>query len=469
MKKYSLIILAILFLSTTGCKKWFDVIPKTEMKGDALFSTEAGFRDALIGVYALMTQPASYGSELTMAYLDVLAQTYDNTRTTSGHSYLKAADFDYKEAGEEKRLEKIWKQEYKAIVNTNIILQKAEENRSIFKGKNFNIIKGEALGLRAFLHFDLLRMFGHAPLEGLNQKAIPYANAYTNVPFKQSTSLEVISFIITDLNNARELMKDSDPYSPSLMKKEDAGFASGNRNVRMNYYAITALMARVYLYAGEKEKALIKAKEVIDSGLFPPFSSGSGVTDKKNYIFPSEQIFSLTITDLKTRYSDRFFPEVGNNASPTSLTMRNTTLLTIFPAGLDTDYRNNWFETSTSSTKRLSKYSYNTIIPLIKISEMYLIAAEAEPVTSIAVKKYLNVLKVHRGLSELDAQTTSDVLLKTEIKNEYRREFIGEGQLFYYYKRLNEQKFPTLPQFSNSSQVYNLPIPSIEIEFGNIE
>lgn len=467
MNIYKICLAVFLLVAGTGCKKWFDITPKTEMKAEVLFSSQAGFRDALIGVYALMTEPSSYGSELSMAYVDVLAQTYDNARTVAGHSYFDAAAYKYTIANEESRLLRIWKLQYKAIVNANIIISKADEKRAVFTGSNYNIIKGEALALRAYLHFDLLRLFGPSPATGLTKKAIPYADAYTNVPFEQSTVEQVMSKALKDLTDARELLKESDPYGPAKIDETVAGLGAGNRKVRMNYYAATALMARIYLYKGDKLNALAKAKEVIDSDLFPSFNP-SGSIQKGDYIFESEHIFSLTISDLKTRYADLYFPEVAISTSPTQLSMRNTVLAGIFPAGLNTDYRNNWFETATSSTKRITKYSYNTLIPLIKISEMYLIAAETETTLSTAIS-YLNVLIVHRGLSALDIPSTSQVLLDTEIENEYRREFISEGQLFYYYKRRDRQKLPTIAQFANSEAVYTLPIPVSEIEFGNIE
>ena len=469
MKKSIIFILFLIVLGTTSCKKWFDVVPKTEMKGSVLFSNQAGFRDALTGVYALMTQKDSYGTELSMGYVDVLAQTYDYVRTSVGHIYQNAANYSYTEVGEQARLLRIWRQEYKAIVNCNIIIQQTDEKKTLFTGKNYNIIKGEAIALRAFLHFDLLRLYGESPMTGLSKKAIPYANAYTNVPFQQSTGTEVINQIINDLTSARELLKDADPYGPERVDSSLSSLTVGSRTVRMNYYAATALMARVYLYSVDKVNALNKAKEVIDSKLFPLFTSTAGQTQKKDYIFPTEQVFSLTIPDLKTRYADIYFPEVGYSGSTTALTIRNTTLNTVFPAGLNTDYRLNWFEPATSSAMRISKYSYNTLIPLIKISEIYLIAAESETSSAVAINSYINPLRVHRGISELDGSSTNQSQVDTEIKLEYRREFIGEGQLFYYYKRLDVQKLPTLSIFINSDNVYKLPIPNAEIEFGNIE
>ena len=69
-------IILSLFVALTGCNDWLDVSPKADMKAEDLFGTEAGFRDALVGVYALMCGTNSYGRDLTYGYLDVLAQYY---------------------------------------------------------------------------------------------------------------------------------------------------------------------------------------------------------------------------------------------------------------------------------------------------------------------------------------------------------------------------------------------------------
>jgi hypothetical protein len=465
MKSYKLWIAAVLLLGSSSCNKWFDVTPSTEMKADVLFSDEAGFRDALTGIYVLMSQKDAYGSELSMAYIDVLAQTYDNVRSNAGHSYRDAANYAYNETTEEARLLRIWKQQYKAIANLNILLDKADENRNVFTGNNYNVIKGEAYALRAFLHFDLLRLFGHSPQRGLERPAIPYVDAHTNVPFVQGTAGEVIAAILADLEEARALLKAVDPMGPALADDQNGSLATGNRQIRMNYYAATALMARVHLYQGNKTSALEKAVEVIDSKLFPAFDAAS-VTGSGDYIFTSEHVFALQISDLKTRYSDLFFPTIDHATNPVALVLNNSQLNNIFPAGLNTDYRNNWFEAASGTTKRIAKYAYNVFIPLIKISEMYLIAAESEPDKDIAVTEYLNELKIHRGLAPLDAPSTTTEMLGQEIAAEYRREFIGEGQLFYYYKRLDVQKLPTIAQFTDSDAVYSLPIPVSESEFG---
>ena len=76
---------------------------------------------------------------------------------------------------------------------------------------------------------------------------------------------------------------------------------------------------------------------------------------------------------------------------------------------------------------------YQYLMPLMRISEMYLIAAEC--LDDVELKfGYLNKLRAARKV----ASVSEDKNIMDEIEKEYRREFIGEGQLFWYFKRQNK-------------------------------
>jgi hypothetical protein len=245
-------IILSLFLALTACNDWLNVSPKTDMKAEDLFSTEAGFRDALIGVYALMATDNLYGKNLSYAYLDVLAQYYtsphSNTSAGYEHNLKNAAAYNYTETGEESRILSIWSSHFSAIANINQALLFIDENRDVFTSEDIHhIYKGEFLALRALLHFNVLRLFALSPMmdnqNGLNTLAIPYVEQYTNIAQPQLTVKEVLAKIVKDLLAAKDLMREREIFNES-----DASSPMYKRSQRMNYYAVTALLARVYLY-----------------------------------------------------------------------------------------------------------------------------------------------------------------------------------------------------------------------------
>ncbi|MNY63490.1 SusD family protein [compost metagenome] len=89
---------------------------------------------------------------------------------------------------------------------------------------------------------------------------------------------------------------------------------------------------------------------------------------------------------------------------------------------------------------------------------MYYIAAESEQNVS-----YLNTVRNNRGLLNL-AGTAN---LTTELLKEYQKEFFGEGQLWYYYKRLNSTTIPNPLSASGNVTMnatkYVVPLPLSEL------
>ena len=93
--------------------------------------------------------------------------------------------------------------------------------------------------------------------------------------------------------------------------------------------------------------------------------------------------------------------------------------------------------------------SYPYMIPVLRMSEMYLIAAECYADTDEA-KAYerLNALRNARQISSVSTS------LALNIEEEYIREFAGEGQLFWYYKRTNALALTTI--YDRSRPVVNM-------------
>ena len=463
-------IILSLVVALTACNDWLNVSPKTDMKAEDLFSTEAGFRDALIGVYALMATSNLYGKNLSYGYLDVLAQYYtsprSNTSTGYEHNLKNAAAYNYTESDEESRILSIWSSHFSAIANINQALLFIDENREVFTSEDIHhIYKGEFLALRALLHFNILRLFAPSPMmdnqNGLNALAIPYVEQYTNIAQPQLTVKEVLEKVVKDLLAAKDLMKERE-----IFNEFDSSSPMYKRNQRMNYYAVTALLARVYLYENEKEAALTEVKKIIgevDGENPTSYTLATSGATATNPMFQSELIFTLDVQKLKD-LSENSFSETSLSDV---LLVSEKGKQTIFTAsGLESDFRSSLL-TATSNGKEyvFSKYNNMNYIPLFKLSELYLIAAECADGED--AYWYLNQLRNHRGLSSIEH--TKDI--ESYIYQEYRREFLGEGQLFFYYKR---KLYDTVGAEDNVGiedlkAVYNLPIPTSEIDFGNIK
>src|SRR6478735_5680483 len=117
-------------------------------------------------MYPRSTPFSLYGANLSYSMIDILAQRYENKAATSDN-YYNMARYNYSTFSG--GISAIWSQQYAAIAQCNFIIENTDKQRSVLTNEEYGIIKGEALGMRAFLHFDLLRLFAPAHLDGANE------------------------------------------------------------------------------------------------------------------------------------------------------------------------------------------------------------------------------------------------------------------------------------------------------------
>lgn len=454
--------LCIVFIACTGCKKWLDVKPKTNVSESVLFQDEQGFKDALTGVYLQLASPSLYAKEFTMGTMDVFAQYYDVSAST--HNYNKAGLYEYTDARVQGTIDAFWRNSYNAIANVNNLLEGIEAKRNVFTGNNYELVKGEALGLRAFLHFDLLRAFGPIPEEGLGQKSIPYVSGFNMKVRPAISGTALIDSCIKDLKEATSLLS----VHKSVVYGVADPFLSHTRN-HFNYWAANGLLARIYLYKGDKINAYEKAMLIVNnSKLFPFVDRGTLAGSTPSRTFVSEHLFGIYVSDLKGINDQLFIAAADHNV----LTNKATFISELFE-GSSTDFRRIflWKNYGGTVPDLPVKYLQDDIqtsgmfikrIPLIRLSEMYYIAAETatNPGEQITL---LNTIRKNRGVAEL-SQSFNPMEIKTEIFKEYRKEFCQEGQLFFYYKRTNTARIAGYGKALNSA-VYVFPKPLDEIEF----
>lgn len=468
-----IVFITLLFSGIFSCKKYLDVRPKSQIKEEALLDNEKGFADALTGIYTLMARRTLYGDNLTLSFLDVLAQRYKSDKQTS--PYWDLVHYNYmsntSKLNVKSTISSIWLSMYSCVANANNILEKIDDKKDVFTGNHYDYIKGETLALRAMIHFDLLRIFGPIMSDNPEALSIPYRKVLDRKAIERQSGTKILELVIQDLEDALVLLKDD----PILTGTEDefTEFTWEFRKYRMNYVAVKALLARAQLYNGNKTEAYKNAKEVIDSGVWGFVNSQdistSGVC--RDRTFRNEQLFAVLINNMK-EYTDLYFNTVPTTYEDDVLNNDDAFINGVFENS-STDYRRQFLWESRSGKLLLTKFLqfdednggcpwFKNVIPLITISEMYYIAAESAPELSESIS-LLNEVMGHRGLDPLQG-SIDDTRLQNEILKEYQKEFYGEGQLFFYYKRKNFSQIPGTT-ISTSSDVYVLPVPEEELIF----
>ena len=182
MKIYHWIIACCLLLPLGGCSNWLDVIPEDSVDEKDLFSTGEGYRNALNGVYRQMSQTSMYGQQMSWGFIDVLGQLYNTQKLSNYSAYgIAGKNYAYRDETVKSVIQVIWSNTYNSIANCNNIVGRITgEDPSKFRGGEAeqHMIQGEALALRAFLHFDLLRLWAPAPVTNPSGNYMPYFENY---------------------------------------------------------------------------------------------------------------------------------------------------------------------------------------------------------------------------------------------------------------------------------------------------
>lgn len=464
-----------------SCDSWLEVKPYDKISEGELQKSEEGYQKMLNGIYIDLNSDALYGQSLSVEMIEVMGGAYAiGTDNSVWGNYKDLSNYQYGTEYWRNRLDQTWNKAYALILNCNKILENIDQNQGLFTGGNYYAVKGEALALRAMLHFDMLRLFGPVYAKDSDKKAIPYYNKQTNSPEPILTAKEVAEKVVADLEEARILLAN-DPVKTegTLMSGSQDGTSNfmRYRALRLNYYAVEALLARVNLYMGNKTEAFKYATDVIktaDQGIFPFVDKSQviGSPADPDRIFSSEVLFALTNTSRSKIHKNFYDPSRLPNYV---FRMDDNLMSNIVYGGAATTggyqddyrYRANWI--ATGSNRYFYKYSdmvangsiQNTMIPMIRLGEMFLIAAESQSDNLANGVQYVNALRRNRGVANL--QTLTPDLLKYE----YIRELYGEGQLFYLYKRLNSDIITSSNANKNpkaSDLIFVVPLPDSETE-----
>ena len=495
----------MLLTSTTSCSDWLDVAMSDKVMESTLFETNKGYLTALNGVYLELND--LYVDNLTAGNLDVMAQYYYVTKNYSHVKNVFAA-YEFNDPTFESYRNSVWSNAYRLIANTNVILEHCDAADAVLTEQYYPIVKGEALALRAMLHFDILRLFGPIYNEAnASKECIPYQLSSSKDIQPLLSASKVLEYVIKDLEDAIELLKDADPIITEGVRNDvqnDNGLDNNNlnyRQLRLNYYAVQALLARAYSWGGDKTKAYEIAKNEIINKITTeelvvfPWTTDEEVhaTGKQDRIFSSEVFFALYKNNLSNLYTNLFSSALDPNTGRLRFVGSgyNDSKLSYFYDDVN-DWRYEMWEVTKSNSdndegegtdedeegstlffKKFQEFAYDAetdgtelyryMMPLIRLSEVYLIAAEGAPSHEEAIE-YINTLRLHRNCRDIASESN----LQDAITAEFAREVIGEGQLFYYYKRHAMEYIMSGTAIGDTYKMelgnYVLPLPASEID-----
>jgi starch-binding outer membrane protein, SusD/RagB family len=412
------IFLSLLFALMISCQK-LEVVSPNDVASENVFKDADGLRSATIGLYSSLQQRDYYGG-----YFPLIADLNSDVAKAGGYDNPSLNEIgDHAVTPANIYVEQIYISLYKCLNNANAIIAAAEKisDPSLSEAEKNNI-KGQALAIRAMLHFDLLRMFGYhwdnnsafgIPVVTTVQE--PYAIVARN------TVAETYTAVVNDLKEALNLLP-----------------ADVTDSKYMHLTAAKAILARVYLYQKNFTQAALLGQELIDADdftLLPADESGTIYTTRQS----TESIFELGF-DAQNPSFYNGTTYVREDALRSEILFVASSSLHDFFDGRAGDQRAallNFVDNDVSILPdgRTQKYRGETTKDnpayIIRLAEIYLIVAEADGFTTTGLSA-LNELRVHRGLPAIKkAAIASTAVYQQLVADERLAELNFEGHRFF--------------------------------------
>lgn len=430
MNKIYISFLAIIVL-LSSCNDFLEIDSELELPADQALTTGTNVEAALISSYSELASGNFLGGRVQL-YSELMSDNFLPLQPVgatdfTGQIILRNANSVNID------VDNLWSSGYRAIARANAVIN-AIDNNTVTDNTSPELLnqwKGEALFIRAVAHFELLRLF-----------AQPYSNNPTSDPgipirIKALTENEVLprasveavyNQVITDLVTSQDLLPNS----------------NGNR---ASQWAAKGYLARVYFNQLDYDNAFTTAQDVIEnSGItlgadaFAPFRNVGNVNAQGGVVF-----------QLVTGFNPfgGYIPAGINYSITTGI----GSLYDVLQASTD-DIRSQesagGMLTVNDDGTFTNKWNTNDPInmPIIRISEMYLVVAESALLKSspedLPAQGRYNDLRRNYVTGYTDTGLTGDALLEA-IRDERRIELSVEGDRLHELKRLRIEGFGAIP------------------------
>lgn len=432
--------LVVLF---AGCDDFVEVdLPDSQLTAPAVFEDMATATTAMTEIYSkirdygvLSGAPSGLSHSLGL-YADEL--TYYGSSASPNDFYMNTL------TGSDPELKALWTTSYNQIYGANAVLYGVTNSTSLAPADR-DLLKGEALFVRALLHFYLVNLYGDVPY-------ITTTDYVVNSSVSRQSSAAVYTLIKADLNEAIMLLP--------------LDYVTSSRT-RPNLSTAHALLARVNLYLGLWAEASNEASAVLNQSELYEMTDLD--TTFKNYSPATIWQLSPAFDYFNTEEGSTFIFESG---PPARSALSAALLLSFEPTDLR---KTHWLkEVSDGTTTWYHPYKYKNMLMegdpdeqsiLFRIEEQYLIRAEARARQGelIGAKEDLNVIRNRAGLGNTNAVTGAEII--AAVLAERRHELFTElGHRFFDLKRVNglsNALSPSKPGWDSIDVLF--PIPSSEL------
>ncbi|WP_316814260.1 RagB/SusD family nutrient uptake outer membrane protein [Pedobacter heparinus] len=425
--KFGMTTLIICCICALSCRKFVEIDPpKTSLIKATVFTDDATATATIIDIYGQMINGAAYSSGVVNGLsfkAGLAADELDNYSTIVDRIEYATNNLTPLTSGLNATF---WLVPYQTILKANAVLEGLSASIGLTPAVKSRL-EGEAKFLRAFAHFYLVNLFGDVPLVLTTDYRI-------NGVIPRTSKTEVYQQIIKDLKDAQNLL--------SINYLTATGTVTPERK-RVNKFAATAMLARVYLYTGDWLNAETEASKVIS------------YTD----LYGSEVIGNMFLKNSKEAIW-QLGRDAGNAADAATFLIPNTaiipangalkaSLITLFASG---DLRKlNWIDSLVRPTAKYyypKKYKVTAISPIseyamvLRLGEQYLIRAEARAhqgskvIGSNSAESDLNFIRNRAGIGNTSA--TNEATMLAAIEQERRFELFTEwGHRWLDLKRTN--------------------------------
>ena len=431
---------SIFFFLIISCEKLEVETPDHLLIGETVFTDAKTVEAAILGLYAnLRDKVLLTGSIKGMS--NVLGNYADEITYVSSYGLAEEQFYRNNLLASNESISEIWNESYNSIYAANAILEGVTDSE-YFTEEQSNVFTGEALFVRALVHFYLLNLFGD----------VPYITSTNHLENKSASRLpenEVYVLILADLQRAHSLLPE---------------FDISGEHLRPNKYVVAALMARCYLYTEQWSLAEEYATEVIENNgwesalenvfhkssqstiwQFSPNYNGDPTQEAETFIVffapPSERILSDEVFEDFEEGDLRKEVWVGE--------VSDDSQIFYFPFKYKVGPGEN----------NSSEYSI-----VFRMAEQLLIRAEARTKLGnlAGAQADLNKIRLRAGLSETLATSESELL--DAILRERRVELFTEhGHRFFDLKRTGnlDNVLGYKPGWNTSDMLF--PIPEKEL------